>query len=240
MAHADSGDTLRDHTTRDWTLPTSTQTSSVGRTRRRSPKGDMRRQQILDAAMRVFARDGYSNASIAEVAADVGLTLPGLLHHFPSKTDMLLAVLEVRDQRSPRLPGYPQDYTLEDAAAGPPLPWSQVLDQLRLVNSANADIPGVIKAFSLLNAESLSEDHPAQGWFHQRTGLMLHYIAHSLRHGQESGEINPAVDPDQIAAELIAMMDGLQLLWLRHPGKVELGRYFEDYLQRLEQAVAAH
>lgn len=223
----------------DRALPTSTQTSPITRARRRSPKGEKRRQQILDAAMRVFARDGYSNASIAEVATDVGLTLPGLLHYFPSKTDMLLAVLEVRDQRSPRLPDYPQNYTLEDAAAGPPLPWYQVVDQLRLVNRANADIPGVIKAFSLLNAESLSEDHPAQDWFHQRSRLMLQYIARSLRHGQKTGEINSAIDPDQIAAELIAMMDGLQLLWLRHPGKVDLGQYFEDYLQRLQRAVQA-
>lgn len=187
--------------------------------------------------MRVFARDGYSNASIAEVASSVGLTLPGLLHYFPCKTDMRLAVLEVRDQRSPRLPDYPRDYTLEDAAAGPPLPWSQVVDQLRLVNRANAEIPGVIRAFSLLNAESLGKDHPAQDWFQRRSGLMLQYIARSLRHGQESGEISPTIDPDQIAAELIAMMDGLQLLWLCHPDKIDLGSCFESYLQRLQQAV---
>jgi len=184
--------------------------------------------------MRVFARDGYSNASIAAVATEVGLTLPGLLHYFPSKTDMLLAVLEIRDQRSPRLPEFAQDYTLEDAAAGPPLPWQQVVDQLRLINSANAHIPGVIKAFSLLSAESLSDDHPAQAWFHQRSGLMLHYIAKSLRHGQQRGELNRAVDPEHIAAELIAMMDGLQLLWLRHPDKVDLEKCFDDYLQRLD------
>lgn len=219
-------------------MPTPTQASPAPKARRRTPKGDKRRQQILDAAMHVFARDGYSNASIAEVATHVGLTLPGLLHHFPSKTDMLLAVLEVRDQRSPRLPHLPQHYTLEDAAAGPPIPWHQVVEQLRLINRSNADIPGVIKAFSLLNAESLSEDHPAQAWFHQRSEWMLQYIARSLRQGQEIGEINPAIDPEQIAAELIAMMDGLQLLWLRHPGKIELGRHFEAYLQRLGEALA--
>lgn len=187
--------------------------------------------------MHVFSRDGYSNASIAEVTTDVGLTLPGLLHYFSNKTDMLLAVLEVRDERSPRLPDYPHNYTLEDAAADPPHPWSQVVDQLRLVNRANARIPGVIKAFSLLNAESLSEHHPAQEWFHHRTERLLQYFARSLRHGQETGEIDAAVDPDQIAAELISMMDGLQLLWLRHPVKVDLDKYFEDYLQRLQKAV---
>lgn len=188
--------------------------------------------------MRVFARDGYSNASIAEVANHVGLTLPGLLHHFPSKTDMLLAVLEVRDQRSPRLAEYPESFSLEMAVEGPPLPWPQLLEQLRLINRANADIPGVIKAFSLLNAESLSEDHPAQDWFHRRSGQMLQLISRSLRHGQGSGTISSAIDADQIAAEIVAMMDGLQLLWLRRPTEIDLDKYFDDYLQRLQRAVA--
>lgn len=188
--------------------------------------------------MQVFARDGYSNASIGEVAAQVGLTLPGLLHYFPSKTDMLLAVLDVRDQRSPRLPGYTQNLTLEEAVAGPPLPWPVLVEQLRVVNRANTQIPGVIKAFSLLNAESLSEDHPAQAWFHHRSALMLELIASSVRHAQQAGDILATVDPTQIAAELVAMMDGLQLLWLRHPARVDLAEHFERYLERLQRAIA--
>jgi len=222
-------------------LPTPAPTSpAISHARRRSPKGEKRRQQILDAAMQVFARDGYSNASIGEVAVQVGLTLPGLLHYFPSKIDMLLAVLEVRDQRSPRLPEFPQGLTLEEAVAGPPVAWPVLLEQLRVVNRANTEIPGVIKAFSLLNAESLSEGHPAQAWFDQRAALMLELIARSVRHGQQTGEIIPSVEPAQIAAELVSMMDGLQLLWLRHPNKADLGGHFERYLERLQRAIAAH
>ena len=190
--------------------------------------------------MQVFARDGYSNASIGEVAAQVGLTLPGLLHYFPSKTDMLLAVLDMRDQRSPRLPGLTQGLTLEQAVAGPPLPWPLLLEQMRVVNRANTAIPGVIKAFSLLNAESLSQDHPAQAWFHQRAALMLELITRSVRHAQQAGDILATVDPAQVAAELVSMMDGLQLLWLRHPDKADLGEHFERYLERLQRAIAAH
>ena len=37
-----------------------------------------------------------------------------------------------------------------------------------LVNRANVDILGVIKAFSLINAGNLSEDHPAQDWLQHR------------------------------------------------------------------------
>lgn len=205
---------------------------------RRSPKGEQRRRQILEAAMTVFARDGYSNASIAEVATRTGLTLPGLLHYFPSKTAMLLAVLELRDTQAPRLPELPHGVSLERAASEPPIAWPQLLQQLRLVNRANADLPGMVKAFSLLNAESLSQDHPAQEWFHQRSGLMLSLIARSLHQAQQAGEANPTLDPDQVAAEIVAMMDGLQLLWLRRPNEIDLGGCFESYLQRLELASA--
>ncbi len=189
--------------------------------------------------MQVFARDGYSNASIGEVAAQVGLTLPGLLHYFPSKTEMLLAVLDMRDQRSPRLQDYPQTLTLEQAVAGTPLHWSKLFEQLLLVNRSNVDIPGVIKAFSLLNAESLSQDHPAQSWFHHRSELMLELITCSIRQGQQAGEILASVDPAQIAVELVSMMDGLQLLWLRHPDRVDLDGHFQRYLERVQRTIAA-
>ncbi|MGO8352400.1 hypothetical protein ACC790_38500, partial [Rhizobium johnstonii] len=45
--------------------------------RRRSRKGESRRAEILSAAMRRFAEDGYQNAAIGDIARDVGLSLPG-------------------------------------------------------------------------------------------------------------------------------------------------------------------
>jgi AcrR family transcriptional regulator len=53
-----------------------------------------RRQQLLDAALRVFARAGIDGASMKEVAAAGGVA-PGLLYHyFGSKDDLVIAVLE--------------------------------------------------------------------------------------------------------------------------------------------------
>lgn len=200
---------------------------------RRSPKGERRRHEILEAAMRIFARDGYGNASIAEVAEAVGLTLPGLLHYFPSKTSMLLAVLEMRDDQGQRRLG--GEYaSLEAALQAPPVSWEQLLRQLREINRANAGMPGVIRVFSLLNAESLVEDHPAQAWFARRSELVLTQVARSLQLALERGEIKPGTDPDQVAAEIVAMMDGLQMLWLRRPQQVDLVHCFEAYLERLE------
>src|SRR4051812_37727641 len=73
---------------------------SQGKRRRNSAKGASRREAILAAAMHRFSREGYQCAAIADVAKDVGLSLPGLLHHFPTKVDLLLAILDKRDLES--------------------------------------------------------------------------------------------------------------------------------------------
>ena len=49
---------------------------------------------IVQAAASVFQRQGYHGATMAEIAAEVGLTAGSLYHHFLSKEDLLIAVLQ--------------------------------------------------------------------------------------------------------------------------------------------------
>lgn len=52
-----------------------------------------RRQQILESARRLFARQGFHGTSIRDVHRDIGVSDGLLYHYFPSKLDMLQAVL---------------------------------------------------------------------------------------------------------------------------------------------------
>lgn len=52
------------------------------------------RTRILDAALRVVARDGAAHLVLDEVAAEAGLSKGGLLHHFPSKHALLEALVD--------------------------------------------------------------------------------------------------------------------------------------------------
>ncbi|MBF4606332.1 TetR/AcrR family transcriptional regulator [Curtobacterium sp. VKM Ac-1393] len=51
------------------------------------------RQAVLESAERLLAERG-TRVSVAEIAADAGVSKSGLLHHFPSKDALLLAVVE--------------------------------------------------------------------------------------------------------------------------------------------------
>jgi len=51
------------------------------------------REAILDAALGVFARDGFAGATLDRIAAEAGLSKPNLLYYFPSKEAMHRALL---------------------------------------------------------------------------------------------------------------------------------------------------
>ena len=54
-----------------------------------------RREQLLAVALDVFAREGYHQTSMNDVAEAAGITKPVLYQHFPSKLDLYLAVLDL-------------------------------------------------------------------------------------------------------------------------------------------------
>src|SRR5210317_1707820 len=52
-------------------------------------------QSLLKSALKLFLRDGFSNVSIAQIAADSNLTRGAFYWHFTSKDDILLKILEL-------------------------------------------------------------------------------------------------------------------------------------------------
>ena len=58
-----------------------------------------RRQQLLDALLETLARDGIGQRSLRDIAAAVGTSHRMLLHHFGSREELLLAVVEEVERR---------------------------------------------------------------------------------------------------------------------------------------------
>lgn len=61
---------------------------------RRTSRGALKREQILDAAAKVFARRGYTSTTLAEIAEEVGSAGAGsLYYHFKSREHLVEEVL---------------------------------------------------------------------------------------------------------------------------------------------------
>jgi AcrR family transcriptional regulator len=52
------------------------------------------KEQIVDAARRLFSERSYLGVSMSDIATDVGTTKAALYHHFPSKEDIYATVLD--------------------------------------------------------------------------------------------------------------------------------------------------
>lgn len=52
------------------------------------------REQLLDAAMELFARKGYRGTSVRDLAAGAGVTTGGFYSNFRSKSDIYIAILD--------------------------------------------------------------------------------------------------------------------------------------------------
>ncbi|MCZ2838978.1 TetR/AcrR family transcriptional regulator [Modestobacter sp. VKM Ac-2985] len=180
-----------------------------------------RRQQILAAAAQAFAETGFHGTSLADVATRVGVSQPGLLHHYPNKQALILAVLEERDEEDSRY----LDETFREADPS-------VVDWLMALCERNAQRPELVRLFTVTAAESLDPAHPAHEFFQVRYQRIRTMVAHRIRVDQDRGRLARRVDPEGLASELMALMDGLQLQWLMQP-PVDMCGLLETSLRRL-------
>ena len=178
---------------------------------RSNRRGRVRRQHVIETALRSFAEHGYRGVSTATIAQEAGISEPGLIHHFPTKADLLLAVIEHYEARSIEL--------IHEALSASDGSFSGAL--LVLAGSHEAD-PTFIRLFTVLAAESVSPVHPAHEWFVARYDRVRADIAERFREEQGRGQIRGELDADTLARQVIAMFDGVQLQYLLAGGQLDL------------------
>lgn len=203
---------------------------SAAAVQRRIPKGDLRKAAIIKAAMTIFARDGFAGASLSNVAKVAGLSTVGLLHHFPNKLALLQAVLKHRDEYvTRRLREADQDATLQS-----------FMSFLKLVFEFSIEDASVSQALIIINTESLSVTHPANLWFCERFNIVHAHLNDHITRLVQAGEIRADVDVKQVALEVVSMMDGMQIQWLRSSCTLQIEAGFTRFLQRLELDLTRH
>ncbi|MCO1337543.1 hypothetical protein BJH93_01330 [Kocuria polaris] len=162
-----------------------------------------RRAEILDAAEKLFSTEGYRGVSMSLVARESGMSQTGLVHHFPTKDELLKAVLDRRDERDSA------QINLGTEQAG----WDFVRTLVDLVKH-NEGQETMVRLYASVSGEAVTAGHPANDWLRGHHGTSRAMMERSVAEAVELGQLRPDAPAETISRLLIAAMDGLQLQWL--------------------------
>lgn len=190
------------------------------------PATERKRKEILRAAIETFGTKGSTNGTLNDIAEQVGITHAGVLHHFGSKQNLLLEVLEFRDQDDV---AHLAERHIPD---GPALFAHLVATAFR-----NALRPGIVQVYTVLSAESVTDDHPATSYFQNRYRQLRREVAAAFRELCAQEHVGDPAAVDRASASILAVMDGLQLQWLLDPDAVELAEASEFAIQAIVNGV---
>lgn len=180
----------------------------------RSPKDnqeirDARREEILEAAARVFAQKGLARSKVSDIAAAAGLSHGLVYHYFASKDAVFEAIV---GQMIARVDA--------EIGADPELPAlariEAAIERARTRVCAGGVEPGRVVAQAMLKGE-LPE--------HLRVRLLAHFgelhgkVVLLIAEAQRDGDVDADADPRELASALVCLMRGMSI---RMPGMPEL------------------
>lgn len=187
---------------------------------------EVRRQQILEAALRAFSQDGYEKVSMARIASDAGLTKGGVYFHFASKEEVFSAMVESElEQR------WEVAQAMAEQVRGlpPTVAVRRVLERwFALDDRPNLLTPAVV-------ATCIAMDRPREA-FRQQVGRVTDLIARVLEPVLE--QLGSPVDPRDLAELLMVFRVGT--IWKETTSPPpELDRFREMVSSTLDRLLVA-
>ncbi|MCL2796000.1 MAG: TetR/AcrR family transcriptional regulator [Microbacteriaceae bacterium] len=160
-----------------------------------------RRRDIAQAVLDLVVEKGHRAVVTADVAKRAGLSEPGVLYHFASKDELLLAALQHFDD-------------VELTA----LPEGESILRARERAVAGVERTNIVRLHTAMSGEASDPTHPAHEYFKQRWRRSNKLMADSIRQLQADGAVGPDVDADSASRLIHATWEGLQNQWLAEPG----------------------
>jgi AcrR family transcriptional regulator len=172
---------------------------------------DERPQELLDAALAVFAERGYRNARIDDVAEAAGVTKGAVYHHFANKEQLLSRAIEHYLATA-----FGDLDALLRGESGP----ASVRIRLLLRRGFGSSDPNRRRVLALL-LQDLRHDVPRayRQWLAGGPMKGWQLLADLIAEGKTNGEFRPDVDAESAARVTIAGLMA-QLVWQQLAGEV--------------------
>jgi AcrR family transcriptional regulator len=165
---------------------------------------ETRREQILEAATSVFARLGVHTARMDDIVEEAGLSKGAVYWYFKSKDEIIKSILEIFLNRE--LHGLhelvEQDGSVDDRLI---LMVDHLITELKQYETV---MPIAYEIYALSTRES--DVRKSLNTYFQR---FIQTFEDLIAQGIKRGEIKK-VDPNEAAVSIVALLEGLTLLWI--------------------------
>jgi TetR/AcrR family transcriptional regulator, cholesterol catabolism regulator len=177
--------------------------------RPRAAVGARREREVLDAAAKVFAARGYSDASVQDIADELGILKGSLYHYIDSKEDLLFRLLmEAHDE---------VEAILVDVQAAEGL---APLERLRLYITRQVEYTSRNLAKMSIYYHDIDQLSPAsRKELMRKRRLHERFVTGLIAEAQERGEVDASVDTALVTNFVFGSMIWVYR-WFRPGGKV--------------------
>lgn len=200
--------------------------SSADTGERKQDRSKRREQEILRAALRVFARDGISRARIGDIASEAGMPISSIYEYFPSKEDLAYAVPTAHLAR----------FYTEFAEAAVDKRTSR--ERLRLYLWLAADFARRNPEWArTLYLEIWPSVLVSETTVRHSINDYVRIIIYLIRHGEARGEWPEGPDPHETAAILNGSVNQVIITWLLYRKPRDLMKAIGSIVDRTMSAL---
>ena len=189
----------------------------------------IRREQIVEAALALVASQGLRRLSMAAIAHRVGLVPSGIYRHFKNKDEILDAVLDRIEQR---LMANVKASREEHADAVDCLR-DVLMRHVRFLREGQ-----VISVPRMIFSDDVHGDNPQRK--RRVLGILGKYrdeVAAIVRLGQSQGRIRPELEPETVAMMLFGVIVPAGILWHLSEGGFDVTHHAQRAWKLLVTAV---
>ena len=197
-----------------------------------TPRPDVsehRKNQIIQAAMTVFARSGFHKATMDDIVVESGLSKGTLYWYFKSKDEIISTVVDNF---------FRQEFDQINPILSEDIPAKQKL--LRITDLFIADLalmqPIMSITFEYISL-ALREEDIRRSFYHYYHNY-IEFLTSIIQEGIGLGEFR-SVNPGDAAIAIASVMEGSILLWIYDPESVDLERHTRNSVQLLIEGLSA-
>jgi AcrR family transcriptional regulator len=164
---------------------------------------ELRKQQVLLAAMEVFKRKGYEKATLKDIVEEAGMSRGWIYLYYSDKNQIFMDLLSLLDRQ--------QETQLEDLKRKS----SHLIDLLKnyfqgIKETIAADEPSIYPAIYEFWITSW-RDEKVRDFFLKRYELVVNLFTNLFLQSKETGDISPKIPVEEIVKIIMSNMDGIMV-----------------------------